>query len=122
VLQVVRTSNGYRFTDPLDSEPGRRVWCKSENRSRPQNRDLKKYGARLDGAQVIQDKLPQPPPLPTAELPAIALQREHDIAGQARLSPSERAAIVGRMDAGTATKADWLAWECELEAMVQTIG
>src|SRR6516225_1058615 len=60
VWQVIRTSNGYRFTDPLDGEPGRRVWCKSENRSRPQNRDLKKYGARLDGAQVIQDKLPQP--------------------------------------------------------------
>ena len=33
VWQVIRTSNGYRFTDPLDSEPGRQVWCKSENRS-----------------------------------------------------------------------------------------
>src|SRR6516165_7372856 len=29
VLQVVRTSNGYRFVDPLESDPGRRVWCKS---------------------------------------------------------------------------------------------
>ena len=40
----------------------------------------------------------------------------------ARLTSTERAAIVGRMDAGTATKADWLAWERELEAMLRTIG
>jgi hypothetical protein len=32
------------------------------------------------------------------------------------INVTERAAIVGRMDAGTATKADWLAWERELEA------
>jgi hypothetical protein len=30
-LQVVRTSNGYRFLDPLEAEPGRRGWCKSDN-------------------------------------------------------------------------------------------
>jgi len=40
-LQVVRTSNGYRFVDPLENEPGRRVWCKSENPTGPQNLDLK---------------------------------------------------------------------------------
>jgi hypothetical protein len=38
--QVIRTSNGYRFFDPLDHDPGRRVWSKSENPARPQNQVL----------------------------------------------------------------------------------
>jgi hypothetical protein len=49
VWQVIRTSNGYSFLDPLDREPGRRG-CKSENPTRPQNRDLTSEGARLGGA------------------------------------------------------------------------
>jgi len=32
------------------------------------------------------------------------------------LAPAERAAIVGRMDAGTA--ADWAAWERDLDPML----
>jgi hypothetical protein len=32
------------------------------------------------------------------------------------LTPAERAAIVARMDAGTATRADWAAYERDLEA------
>ena len=34
----------------------------------------------------------------------------------AKLSPAERAAIVSRMDAGTATKADWELWSRDLDA------
>jgi hypothetical protein len=76
VWQVIRTSNGYRFTDPLDREPGRRGWCKSENPARPQNREKQKDGARLAGAQVMQAETSRAPPEQTAP-PAIALQREH---------------------------------------------
>jgi hypothetical protein len=76
--QVIRTSNGYSFTDPLDREPGRRIWCKSENPTRPQNREKKIEGARLDGAQVMPGETSQAPPEQT-EPPAIALQREHAI-------------------------------------------
>ena len=38
-------------------------------------------------------------------------------AGEARgkLTPAEPAAIFSRMDAGTATRADWTAWERDLE-------
>ena len=40
IWQVIRTSNGYRFLDPLDREPGRcgYVACKTENPARPPNR------------------------------------------------------------------------------------
>jgi len=38
--RVVRISNGYSFGDPLDREPGRKAY-KSENPTRPQNRDFK---------------------------------------------------------------------------------
>jgi len=106
VWQVIRTSNGYRFTDPLDREPGRRGWCKSENPAGPQNREKQKDGARLDGAQVISEKAPQAPPEQT-EKPEFALQREHADPNGVRLSDSERAAIVARQDAGTATAVDW---------------
>ena len=71
VWQVIRTSNGYQFLDPLGREPGRRVWCKSENPPRPQNREKRQYEARLDGARVTQGEPPRPPPVPP-EPPAIA--------------------------------------------------
>jgi len=112
VWQVVRISNGYRFLDPLDRMRGRNP-CKSENRTGPQNRDLKSQGARLDGARVIQEIPSQEPPVPM-EPPALAPRREHGSGAGARLSPQERAAIVRRMDAGTATKADWVAWNDSL--------
>ena len=41
VWQVIRTSNGYRFLDPLSREPGRRGY-KSENPTGPQNQDLER--------------------------------------------------------------------------------
>ena len=113
VLQVVRTSNGYRFTDPLDCEPGRRVCCKSENRSRPQNRDLKKDGAPLAAAQVISEETSRPPPLP-AEPPAL-LANTSNGATRAPLTATERVAIVARMDQGTAVAADWAAWSRDLD-------
>jgi hypothetical protein len=75
VWQVIRTSNGYRLLDPLERVPGRRVWCKSENPARPQHREKKKDGARLDGAQVMQQTPPGPPPEQT-DTP-LALRREH---------------------------------------------
>jgi hypothetical protein len=112
VWQVIRTSNGYRFFDPLSREPGRRGY-KSENPARPQNRDLKKEGARLDGARVIQEAPSRGPPVPT-DPPAIAPRREHGSGAGAKLAPAERAAIVGRMDAGLATPADWAAWKDSL--------
>jgi hypothetical protein len=40
VWQVIRTSNAYRFVDPLELQPGR-SGCKSENRTEPQNQDFK---------------------------------------------------------------------------------
>jgi hypothetical protein len=116
IWQVIRTSNGYRFTDPLDSEPGRRVWCKSENRTGPQNRDKTSEGARLNGARVIQEGLPQPPPVQTE--PSLALQREHAAAGGALLSNAERAALVARQDAGKATATDWDRYERDLVARI----
>ena len=75
VWQVIRTSNAYQLLDPLDREPGRRVWCKSENPTGPQNREKQKDGARLDGAQVMQQPPPGPPPEQT-DTP-LALRREH---------------------------------------------
>jgi hypothetical protein len=113
VWQVIRTSNGYRFTDPLDSEPGRQVWCKSENRSRPQNRDKTLKGARLDGARVIQQETSQPPPLPT-EPPALLVNTSNG-AARALLTATERTALIARLDTSP-TKADWAAWERDLEA------
>jgi hypothetical protein len=77
VWQVIRTSNGYRLLDPLERPPGRRVWCKSENPTQPQNQEKKIEGARLNGAQVTSEETSQAPPAPP-EPPAIALQREHD--------------------------------------------
>jgi hypothetical protein len=114
VWQVIRTSNGYQFLDPLGREPGRRVWCKSENPTGPQNRDLTRTGARLDGAQVIQEAPPRPPPVPPKP-PAIAPQREHGSAVRIRLSAVEHAALIARLDTNP-TKADWALYGRELEA------
>ena len=100
VWQVIRTSNAYQLLDPLARDPGRRAWCKSENPARPQNRDSKPEGARLDGARVMSE---------------VALQGERGSAARAKLSPAERAALIARLDTRP-TKADWLAWEQELEA------
>jgi len=61
----------------------------------------------------MQETPSQELPLP-AERPAIAPQREHGSAAGAKLSAAERAAIVGRMDARTATRADWVAWKGSL--------
>src|SRR6516162_7321995 len=74
--QVIRTSNGYRFRDPLEREPGRRVWCKSENPTRPQNREKKIEGAPLIAARVMSEGASQAPP-EQVEPPAFAPQREH---------------------------------------------
>ena len=117
--QVIRTSNGYRFLDPLDREPGRRGWfaCKSENPSRPAEPIKNQDGARLDGAQVMQEEPPQAPPV-RAEPSAIALRREHGRAAGARLSPPERAALIARLDTRP-TKGDWTRYNCELDAMLQ---
>jgi hypothetical protein len=115
-LQVVRTSNGYTFVDPLEAEPGRRVWCKSENPTGPQNRKKQKDGAPLVAAQVTQEETSQAPP-GRAERPTIALRREHDHPCETRLSPAERAALVERLDSRP-TRVDWAAWECDLEARI----
>ena len=77
VWQVIRTSNGYQFTDPLERDAGRRVWCKSEN--------------------------------PTAA------------PNGARLSDTERTALVAPQDAGTATTADWAIYSRDLEARIGTV-
>ena len=119
VWQVIRTSNGYQLLDPLDREPGRRVWCKSENPAGPQNREKQKDGARLDGAQVIQEETSQAPPEQT-ERPEIALQREHDPTAGALLSATERAALCVRLDSKP-TKADWELWGCDLEARIGAV-
>jgi hypothetical protein len=54
--QVIRTSNCYRFADPLDREPGRQGY-KSENPTGPEKQEVKEEehlsSARLAGAPVI---------------------------------------------------------------------
>jgi hypothetical protein len=116
VWQVLRTSNGYQFLDPLDREPSRRVWCKSENPARPQNRDKNQQGARTDGARVIQEELPRAPPEPP-EPSAIALRREHGNDVGAKLSPAKRAALIPRLDTYP-TAADWDLYNRELDAIL----
>jgi len=112
--QVHRTSNGYHLLDPLDRDPGRRVWCKSENPARPQNREKQKDGARLDGAQVMSQEAPRAPPEQT-DPPEFALQREHAVPDRARLSDTERSALITRLDTKP-TSEDWAAWSRDLEA------
>jgi hypothetical protein len=118
VLQVVRTSNGYTFTDPLERELGRKTY-KSENRSGPQNQDLKKDGARLVGARVMQEELPQPPPV-QMKPSAIAPRGEHGSGDGARLSPAERAALVERLDSSP-TRADWDLYDRDLDARIEAL-
>jgi len=57
--QVIRTSNGYQLRDPLDREPGRRVWSKSENPAQPIGERKNKDGAPLLAAQVMQKEISQ---------------------------------------------------------------
>jgi hypothetical protein len=114
--QVHRTSNAYQLLDPLEAEPGRRVWCKSENPTRPTEARKKKDRAPLAAAQVIQEETSQAPPMPT-ERPAIALQREHGPAGGALLLATERAALIARLDEKP-TQADWDLWSRDLDARI----
>jgi hypothetical protein len=79
--QVHRTSNGYRFVDPLDRDPGRRGY-KSENPARPQNREKQKDGAPLVAAQVMSEETPghrpsrkEPPALLSDESMTIHLEQ-----------------------------------------------
>jgi Helix-turn-helix domain len=113
VWQVMRASNAYRFIDPLDRQPGRKGY-KSENPSGPLNREKKKDGARLNGAQVTPEEPPRPPPV-LPDRPAIALQREHGSEVRVSLSPQERAALIARLDTKP-TKADWAVFERDIEA------
>src|SRR5215469_2572855 len=113
VFEVVRSSNGYRFLDPLAAMRGGKS-AKSENPARPQNRDFKSQGARLDSARVMQET-PSREPLMQAERPAIAPQREHGSVGGALLSDAERAALITRLDTKP-TKADWELWQRDLDA------
>ena len=109
---MIRTSNGYQFTDPLEREPGRRVWCKSENPARPQNRKKQEDGARRAGARVTQEETSRAPPEQT-EPPAIALRREHAQPDGVLLSNAERAALIARLDSNP-IKADWAAYSRDL--------
>jgi hypothetical protein len=116
---VIRSSNAYQFLDLLDRDPGRRVWCKSENPARPQNQERKKDGARLVAAQVTQGETSPGPPEQTEK--PLALRRERDPPSGARLSAIERAAIIGRLDAGTATATDWAAWSRDLDTRIGNV-
>ena len=118
VWQVIRTSNGYRFLDPRSREPGRRGY-KSENPTGPQNQDLTRTGARHDGAQVMQEESPRPPPVPP-ERPVIAPRQEHGSEVRARLSPAERAALIARLDTKP-SKADWVLYDRELGARLSQL-
>jgi Helix-turn-helix domain len=111
--QVIRTSNAYRFIDPLDRMRGRNS-CKSENPARPLSPEKKTDGARLDGARVTPEGSPRPPPVPL-DPPVIALRREHGSAVGAPLSPQERATLTARLDTSP-TKADWALYERDLVA------
>ena len=115
VWQVIRTSNGYRFLDPLDREPGRKNY-KSENPTGSQNRDKKIEGARLDGARVMQEEVPGAALVPL-ERPAIARQHEHGSEARAKLSPAEHAALIARLDTKP-TKDDWVRYSAWLESRI----
>jgi hypothetical protein len=111
VWQVIRTSNAYRFVDPLDRRDGRNTY-KSENPARPPNQEKKKDGARLVGAQVMSEKPSRSPPVPP-DTPVIALRREHGSSDGELL-----AALIARQDAGIATAADWRAYERAIAAKI----
>ena len=84
----------------------------------PRTEKKKKEGAPLVAAQVIQEETSQAPPEQT-EQPEIALRREHVPIAGALLSTTERAALVTRLDQKPA-RADWAAYEAQLEAMLRT--
>jgi helix-turn-helix protein len=115
--RVNRTSNGYTFVDPLEREPGRKTY-KSENPARPTEPSLKKEGAPLVAAPVMQEETSQAPPEHT-ERPEIALQREHIPIAGALVSTTERAALVIRLDQKP-TRADWAAYGAQLDAMLRS--
>jgi hypothetical protein len=116
VLQVVRTSNAYRLIAPsVGTKP-----CKSENPTGPLNREKKEGGARLDGARVMQEEPSQPPPAPP-DRPVIAPQREHGTGAGERLSHTERAAIVARMDNKQAPRQDWDLYSLVLDDAVTSL-
>lgn len=111
--KLLRISNGYELLDPL------RQGSKSENRTRPQNRDFKKEpesGARLAGAPVYVGGPARSPSQTTA--PSAALRGEHGLGGGVPLSPTERAAIIARMDRGEASKEDYVRYEHLLDARI----
>jgi hypothetical protein len=110
--RVVRTSNGYTFTDPLERIRGTTP-CTSENPPRPLNRSLKEDGARYS-ARVLAP--PWPPPEKTE--PKIAADSSTVFSAGAKLGPFERAALVARMDAGTATREDWIRYSNDLDARI----
>jgi hypothetical protein len=116
VWRVLRTSNGYSLTDPLEREPGRRVWCKSENPAGPPEPRKIKEGARPDGAQVMQEESSLAPLVPV-EPPKVALRREQAAENGGLLSDAERAALTARLDARP-TQADWALWSRDLEARI----
>jgi len=117
VIEVVRTSNAYRFLDPLPRMQGRKP-AKSENPTGPQNRDLQKDGARLDGAQVMSEEPFRAPPV-RSEPPEIAPRQEHASGAGAKLSAEERAALIARLDSNP-TKADWELWSRDLDARLSS--
>jgi|SRR5215467_9010710 len=103
----------YRFLDPIAAMRGGKS-AKSENRTGPQNRDLKSQGARLDGARVISEAPSQASSV-QLEPPEIAPQREHGSGAGAKMSSEERAALIARLDSNP-TKADWELWSRDLDA------
>jgi len=105
--RVLRSSNGYQFVDTVPS-------CKTDSASGPPNRFNKKDGAHCR-AQLLEP--PVPPPVPAE--PKIAAERSTAAADGAKLPVAERAAIVARMNAGVASKADWAAYERDLDARLR---
>jgi hypothetical protein len=104
VWQVIRTSNGYTFVDPLDREPGRKGY-KFENRTGPTEPISKEQGRGGFRRRVMQKA---------------DLQEEHGSGGGALLSHAERAALVARLDTSP-TKADWQLWQRDLDARIDTL-
>lgn len=115
--QVIRTSNAYRFFDPIGATAHRQSH-KSENPTGDLSRSKNKKSGARRGAPVDAGSARHTAelllPLSQATAPPPALRREHPLAGRALLSPAARAAIVARMDAGTATAADWARYTAAL--------
>ena len=97
--RVERTSNAYVFSRAL---PGRSLQRAARARVRGSN--TKNRRGLLD----IRKKI--------SSTRVYAAPAKHQSALPLPPSPSERAAIVARMDTGTATKADWAVWLAALDA------